>query len=80
MKKNTTKTLREMLFKQLEGIQDGSVDLKEARVVVKTASQIVYSSRLDIENKRIEMQLMKTMTRNKKNIDGVGVSIPTLEL
>jgi len=69
-----------MLFKQLEGIQDGSVDLKEARVVVKTASQIVYSSRLDIENKRIEMQLMKTMTRNKKNIDGVGVSIPTLEL
>ena len=81
MKKvQTTKTLTEMLFKQLEGLQDGTIDTKEARAFSKTASQIVYASRLDLENKRIEMQLMKTICRPSKNIDGAKVSIPTLEL
>jgi len=80
MKKQTTKTLREMLFKQLEGLQNKTIDVKEARVAVKTASQIVYLTRLDLENKRIEMQLMKTVCRPKKNVDGAKVSIPALEL
>jgi len=76
----TSKSLREMLFTQLEGLQDGSVDLKTARAFTKTASQIVYSSRVDIENKRIEMQLAKTMSRPKKNLDGKTVAVPSLEL
>jgi len=69
-----------MLFEQLEGLQDGSIEAKTARVFAKTASQIVYASRLDLENKRIEMQLMKTVCRPKKNIDGKTVTIPSLEI
>ena len=69
-----------MLFSQLEGLQDGTIEVKQARVFAKTASQIVYASRLDLENKRIEMQLMKTTTRPKKNIDAVKVTIPSLTL
>ena len=76
----STKDLRKMLFEQLDGLNNKTKTVKEVSTFAKVASQIVYSARLDIENKRIEVELMKTTKRPKKNIDGKNISIPSLEL
>ena len=54
-----TKQLREDLYKIMKGVQCGTVSTKEARSLAKIASQIVYSKRLDIESKKLGLDIMK---------------------
>lgn len=54
-----TKDFRENLYKTMKGVQDGTVTTKDARSVAKIASQIVYSKRLDIEAKKLGLDIMK---------------------
>ena len=55
-----TKQLREDLYKTMKGVQNGTVSTKEARSIAKVASQIVYSKRLDIESKKLGLDIMRT--------------------
>jgi hypothetical protein len=63
-----TKDLRENLYKTMLGVQDGTVTTKEARSITKIASQIVYSKRLDIESKKLGLDVMKATKANTLNI------------
>jgi len=80
MKIATTKAVREILMKELNDLMDGKVDNKHAKAVSNIAGQAIYATRLEIENKRIEVDLHLNTEENRlKFIDGNNVKIPTLE-
>ena len=77
----TTQDVREILMTELSGLMDGSVDAEHAKAVVGIASQAIYATRIELENKRIETELhIKTDENRLKFIDGEIVSIPKLEM
>ena len=76
----TTQNIRKVLMKELNDLMDGKVDAAHAEAVSKVASQAIYSTRVELENKRIEAELhMNTDENRLKFIDGKNVKIPTLE-
>ena len=76
----TTKTLRANLFKQMKALQDGDISVKEARVTAKLSASIIHTIQAEIDNKKAEIRLMKSMARPKKNIDGASMKLTALEL
>lgn len=62
---SSTKNIREILFKQMKDLQSGSICIREARETNRTAKQINNSLRLDIENKRENIKLMKALNKKK---------------
>lgn len=64
----STKSLQDLLFKELESISSGKGDLKKAKVVSKISSQIIYSTRLELENKRIELEIAKSSEEVKEYV------------
>ncbi len=81
MKTQTTKKIREALMTELNNLMTGTTDTDHAVAVSKVAAQAIYTTRLELENKRIEAELhMNTDENRLKFIDGNNVKIPTLEL
>ncbi len=79
MKTQTTKAVREILMKELEGLMNGTVDTDHANSVSKLSAQAIYATRVELENKRIETELhLRTDENRLKFIDGDEVKIPTL--
>lgn len=64
----STKDLQDLLFKELESIANGNGDLKKAKVVSKISSQIIYATRLELENKRIELEIGKSTDEVKEYV------------
>jgi len=80
MKVETTKKVREILMKELSDLMDGKVDNEHAKAVSSIAGQAIYATRLELENKRLEVDLhLNTDEDRLKFIDGNNVKIPTLE-
>ena len=80
MKIETTKAVRDILMKELNDLMNGKTDIEHANAVSKVAGQAIYTTRLELENKRIEVELhMNTDQDRLKFIDGNNVKIPTLE-
>lgn len=76
----STKDIQDALFKELDSISNGSGDVKKAKLVTKIASQLIYASRIEIENKRIELELSKStdevkeyMKRDFSNIQSIKI-------
>lgn len=55
----TTTTIRDLLFKEMEDLANGKSDIKKAKAMTKISAQIIYSTRLEIENKKIEVEIAK---------------------
>ena len=67
MKKvNTTKTLRGVLFETMQGVLDGTVEVKRANTAVKAASGINQSIRFDIEKERLAIKAKRSMSKNAR--------------
>lgn len=72
--KHSTQTLRDDLFQTMTDLSSGKVTIKEANTKVKIASQAIYLTRLELENKRMEIKLKNAIPANKI------ASIPALKM
>ena len=76
-----TKDIREVLMGELDALMSGKVDTEHARTVTDLAAQSIYATRLELENKRLEVSLqINTDEDRMKFIDADGVKVPTLEI
>jgi len=67
MKKvNTTKTLRGVLFEIMQGVLNGTVEVKKANTAVKAASGINQSIRFDLEKERLAIKAKRATTKNAR--------------
>ena len=79
MNTQTTKAVRDILMTELKNLMDGKTDSEHAEAVSRVAGQAIYATRLELENKRIEVDLHLNTDENRlKFIDGNNVKIPTL--
>ena len=77
----STQKIRETLLKELDMLMDGKATTEHANAVSSVAAQAIYTTRLEIENKRIEAKLMEDTKQDRwKFIDGQSVSVPTLQM
>lgn len=80
---NSTKDIRDILFKQMEILVNGKTDkddIAKARTVCDMASQIVYSTRVEVENKKIELELAKSDKEVKKWLERDFSNIQDIKL
>lgn len=61
-----TSELREDLYKQMKGVMDGSVTVKEGHATAKIAAQIIYAKRVDIEEANLNYKVSKSIAKNAK--------------
>ena len=77
--KETTESLRDILFKELASLRTGESSTDRANSVSKLASQIIYASRLELENKRMEIAIGNMFGQIRwSKIDGTNAVIPAL--
>ena len=76
----TTKDLQDILFKELESLSIGDGDLKKAKAMTKISAQLIYAGRIELENKRIQLELSKSnedvkefMKKDFSNIQSIKV-------
>ena len=62
----TTRDLQEILFSQMKELSNGKGDIKKAKAITGLASQAIYTTRLEIENKRLELEISKSNASVKK--------------
>lgn len=61
----TTQTLRDELFSTMEKLQKGCITTKEAQATAKIAANIIYATRLELENKRMELKAKRSIPANQ---------------
>ena len=77
----TTESLRDILFEEIRTLRSGDSSTDRANSVSKLASQIIYATRLELENKRMEVAIGDMFGQVRwDNIDGEKVSIPVIEV
>lgn len=64
----TTTEIRENLIKQIEAVNNGG-DIEKARVVCDLSAQAIYATRVELENKRLELELGKSTEDVKSWMD-----------
>lgn len=74
-----TSDLKRVLLGEIDALIKGESSPKRANGVSKLASQIIYACRVEIENKREEINLSKLTGEDRTNrIDGKTVTVPSL--
>lgn len=77
----STKKIRNVLMKELDDLMSGKAELEHAQAVTKVAAQAIYATRIELENKRMEVALeINTDEDRMKFIDATSVSVPSLNL
>ena len=74
-----TSSIRKMLLKQIEDVVNGEANIEEARVVCDLSSQLIYTTRLELENKRLELELGKSDNEVKKWMERDFSNIQTIK-
>ena len=64
--KLTSSDLRKKLFTVMEDTMNGKMDLSRATQSVKAASQITCSLRTDIEERRLNLKLIRSQSKSMK--------------
>jgi|WetSurMetagenome_2_1015567.scaffolds.fasta_scaffold1374846_1 hypothetical protein len=62
----TTEDIRGILFKQMIDLQDKKITHQEAKAMADLSAQAIYTTRLELENKRMELELGKADEEVKK--------------
>lgn len=76
--KNTDE-LKRVLFDEIDSLVKGDSSPQRANGVSKLASQIIYACRVEVENKREEINLSKLLKSPRiKEIDAKTVTVPSL--
>jgi len=75
-----TEQLRELLFAEIDNLKNGKSDNKKAKIISDIATQIIYTTRLEVENKRLELDLSKQNEEVKKWMDKDFSSIQKIKV
>lgn len=74
-----TDDLKRVLFGEIDSLIKGESSLERANSVSKLASQIIYAFRVEVENKREEINLSKITGEDRLGkIDAKTVTVPSL--
>ena len=74
-----TDDLKRVLFDEMDALIKGESTPQRANGVSKLASQIIYACRVEVENKREEINLSKLIGEPRiNNIDVKTVTVPSL--
>jgi len=57
---NPIETVRKILLDELDAFHRNSADIKRARAISDMSAQAIYSIRVELENKRLELELAKS--------------------
>ena len=71
----TTHTLRRELLNAMQDLDSGMITVREAQAKAKLASQIVYSVRIELEEKRLQLKYNRSVPENM-----ITTSIPNIKL
>ena len=79
---STTSKVRKMLLDELDSLIKGESDIERAQAVTGLSAQVIYATRLELENKRIEVDISKNLSDKPrwKQIDGGEISLPSLKM
>jgi hypothetical protein len=64
---NTTQTLRDELFKVMTALKEGTVTPSEAFALSRVASQIIRTTRTEIQMERLNLQYRRAIPANGLN-------------
>jgi hypothetical protein len=64
---NTTQTLRDDLFKIMTAIKDGTITPSEAFALSRVASQIIRTTRTEIQMERLSLQYRRALPASELN-------------
>jgi hypothetical protein len=64
---NTTQTLRNELFKVMTALKDGKITPNEASALSRVASQIIRTTRTEIQMERLNLQYRRAIPANGLN-------------
>ena len=79
--KSSTEDIRQILMNELDSLIKGNSDTKRATAVAKISAQAIYATRVELENKRIEVDIGKNLGKVRwDNIDGKETSIPFIKM
>lgn len=77
--KTTTETVRDTLLAEIDSLIKGASSVDRANAVAKLSAQVIYSSRLELENKRSEVDIGRLFGQVRwDKIDGIEIQIPSL--
>ena len=62
----STTEIRDMLLQQMKDLKDRKITPQEAKAMSDLSAQAIYTTRLELENKRMELELGKADTEVKK--------------
>ena len=81
MKASNTETIKSILLNELSSLIEGKSTVERANAVAKVSAQAIYATRLELENKRAEINIGNLFGQIRwNNIDGVEISIPKLTM
>lgn len=63
---STTTEIRNMLLQEMKDLRSKKVTPQEAKAMVDLSAQAIYTTRLELENKRVELELGKSTEEVKK--------------
>lgn len=77
----STMDIRDILFQQMDKINNGKGDIEEAKTITELSAQAIYATRVEVENKKLELELGKAteevkkwMSRDFSNIQDIKMS------
>lgn len=74
----TTTEIKDGLIKQIEAVNNGE-DIEKARVICDLSAQAIYATRIELENKRLELELGKSDDEVKSWMDRDFSKIPNIK-
>lgn len=81
MKNSTTEDIRAILMAEIDSLINGSSTVDRANSVAKLSAQAIYATRVELENKRIEVNIGNLFGQVRwDKIDGLEVSVPKLTM
>jgi hypothetical protein len=77
----TTETIREILLSEIDSLIKGESTIDRANSVAKLSAQAIYATRVELENKRCEINIGNLFGQVRwDKIDGLEVSVPKLTM
>ena len=76
-----TETIRDILMKELDSLVSGKTSIERANAVAKVSAQAIYATRVELENKRAEINIGNLFGQVRwDKIDGLEVTLPKLTM
>ncbi len=77
----STEDIREILMSELDSLVSGESTIERAHGVAKLSAQAIYATRIELENKRMEIDIGNLFGQVRwDKIDGVQVTVPKLTM